>query len=463
MATITLYSLSKRTNSTKRPAAATPKLVLTGEWRAPFSVISPVITIEVSAGNDLITDGYNIAYVSDTGRYYWIEDIVFQSKSIADIHLQEDYLASYKTTIGNSSQFVSRASSLKNGYYTDSMYPISNRVTCEDDDISSELPWSLTGNIEDGYYVVGIINQADTTLGATSYYVMDQAEFQYFRNQLFSSVTYTNMQFTQIEPALYKSLWNPLQYVVSCMWFPMKPPTSIMDSLLLNIGYFEVPFLLPTPPATTPNIWRLGATAEVYTGGSLQTINHPMISEGTYFNAAPFTFRKLILQPYGEIPLDCNRILDTNHTLEFTIWVDFITGDSMIKVYETSNIGGPVVVGGSVGQVGIPIQLAQVQQSPLAIASAGVQAYYNKITSSWESFLIDHNMHISQHSQDTGFLAAMEPKSLTRASEWVQNKVSGLHSQVQNAVQAGGTTMTTLGTNGSLLNSICPAYYDLQF
>ena len=57
--------------------------------------------------------GYNYAYISDFGRYYFINDITYD-KGIWVMTLNVDVLATYKTTIGSTSTYLLRSSYLYN-------------------------------------------------------------------------------------------------------------------------------------------------------------------------------------------------------------------------------------------------------------------------------------------------------------------------------------------------------------
>ena len=65
--TVTLYTFSKRENSTAQPSTGTDFYCV---LKQPTSIINP--TLEISASD--IT-GYNYAYIAAFGRYYFMKDI----------------------------------------------------------------------------------------------------------------------------------------------------------------------------------------------------------------------------------------------------------------------------------------------------------------------------------------------------------------------------------------------------
>ena len=438
--TIRLYSFSKRQNSTAQPVVADLVTTLSGELKADCSVLAPVVIIEVPTGVDLFTDAINYAYIPDLGRRYWINDIVLKADKLAELHLSVDVLGSYKTPIGNSTQYVYRAASLKNGYITDNTYPITNNVVVNTDDITVELPWSMLnpGDIAEGYYVIGVTNGDQDAIGCVSYYVFDQTGFADIRNKLMANVTYTQMTFTQIEEPLYKSLYNPFQYISSVMWFPMKPPTATLQSLYIDFGFFHL-----TPLAS--HVWLLDDSTETYTSGALNTFNHPQLSEGYYYNCEPFTQRRISMQPFGDIDLDCSKMLDVNHVIKLRFWVDFVTGLVTLRVFE--NTTGDVL-GGSAGQLGVPLNIAQMSQGAIALLSGGV-------TGSFRTAANDFLNSIPQGRQPTVGQKVLDFEANT-IGKWMDKTFSA----IGNATVT--PTLLTKGTNGSFLNCVVPPIYETK-
>ena len=438
--TIRLYSFAKRQNSTKQPLLADLVTTLNGELKTDCSVLSPVVIIEVPSGVDLFTDAINYAYIPDLGRRYWVVDIILKADKLAELHLSVDVLGSYKTPIGNSTQYVYRAASLKNGYITDNTYPITNNVVVNTDDISIELPWTMTnpGDITEGYYVIGVINGDANAIGCVSYYVFDQTGFADIRNKLMSNVNYTGMTFSEIEQPLYKSLYNPFQYISSVMWFPMKPPSAVPTSLYIDFGFFHL-----TPLAS--HVWLLDDSTVTYTSGSLNTFNHPQLSEGYYYNCAPFTQRRISMQPFGDIDLDCSKLLDVNHVIKLRFWVDFITGLSTLRVFE--NTTGDVL-GGSAGQLGVPLNISQVTQSAFALAVGGMAG---SINTSADNFL-------------NSIPSGRQPQFGQRVLDFVSNTFDKWADKTISAIGNAALTPTILtkGTNGSLLNCVVPPIYETK-
>lgn len=93
-------NFSKRRNSTKQPTGGTSVTVYLKDG---CSVENPVFRID---GVDLSAN-----YCFWDGNYYFIDDIVLSNNNIYELHCSIDVLATYKTTIGSSTQFIERSAS----------------------------------------------------------------------------------------------------------------------------------------------------------------------------------------------------------------------------------------------------------------------------------------------------------------------------------------------------------------
>lgn len=129
---VTFHMTGKPINSTLRPIFegdydATEMLC---ELYEPFDILAPVIIVDDEHRVDLpghthhaISD-YNYCYISsDIGRYYWITNWE-RRDGLWYAHCAEDYLASFKDDILNTTQYVLRTgrSDLWDNYISDSNY-----------------------------------------------------------------------------------------------------------------------------------------------------------------------------------------------------------------------------------------------------------------------------------------------------------------------------------------------------
>lgn len=92
---------------------------ITGTLRENCSIIDPVIKIEQTVGSNLASCNY--AYISEFGRYYYINNIVCTGK-LFELHMHVDVLMSYKSDIRANTAVISRQQNLYNLYLQDGVF-----------------------------------------------------------------------------------------------------------------------------------------------------------------------------------------------------------------------------------------------------------------------------------------------------------------------------------------------------
>lgn len=343
---IVVYSgFSKRINSTKQPTGGTTKSVVLKE---PTSIIRPTFII---TGFDT---SWN--YIAWGSRYYFVDDIVILTNNQAAYSCSLDVLATYKTIIGNSSEYVVRAASASDGTIVDSLYSTKQLRT-----LQSQSPDGST--INNGFvmpalgtFVFGIQGQADSngsTFGSTTYYCMDIYHATTLMNEIFNI---QNAQYDAndvestagIPEEVYRTIINPQQYIVSCMYLPFEYETvgsTSADHIKLGWYEFSGGCLI-----FDPSFDALPVTSATFT-----LPRHPQSSRGAYVNGEPFTNYVLQFMPFGdiEIPSDLCTGITQIYCEAIT---DVITGNSTLKVYTgTSNTGQLLVT--RTAKVGVDVAI----------------------------------------------------------------------------------------------------------
>lgn len=333
---------SKKPNSTKQPSSGTQ---ITVRLKDNCSVLNPVF---------LLT-GYNLShnYVKWGSRYYYIDDIVIVGNELAEYHCSSDPLATFKTDIGSSSQYVARAAAASNGRVVDNYYPALAQNTHEASTISSPF----VSNVSDGYYVVGIQGKGSGgNGGAVTYYRATAAGLKTLVNYMLNSPATYNV--SEISEELLTCIFNPLQFIVSCMWFPFAVPATSGE---LTVGWWQ---------ATASGVDRL-ATLEWGTNFSISIPKHPKAAtRGQYLNLPPFSRYKLEAGPWGILPLDNFNLMDSN-TLTCDYKVDLVTGSGRLNIQFRDKIAHEAIY---TAQIGVPIQLGQnmFNQGALVDTGAGI-------------------------------------------------------------------------------------------
>lgn len=337
---IECYSgFSKKPNSTKQPSDGTTKEV---RLKDNCSVLNPVF---------LLT-GYDLShnYVRWGSRYYYIDDIVIVGNELAEYHCSSDALATFKADIGASSQYILRSAAAYNGRIVDNYYPAKAQNTHEANIISSPF------DKNNGTFVIGIQgNGAAANGGAVTYYAGSAAAVKALVNYMLSSpATY---DVSEISTQLLTCIFNPMQFIVSCMWFPFSVPTTNGD---VTVGWWQV----------TGSSLRPVASLEWGTNFSVTIPKHPKAaSRGQYLNLPPYSRYRLEAGQWGIIPLDNFNLLDAS-SLDLDYKVDLMTGSGRLNVkYRDKLIYESVYT----AQIGVPIQLGQnvLNQGALAGAAGG--------------------------------------------------------------------------------------------
>lgn len=439
MFTVYLYSFTKNEKSTARPASAG-----TGydcQLKEACSILSPLIVLDL--GMTTSPYNYNYAYIPDFGRYYYIQDWTFEGPLVV-AHMVVDALATYKTEIGNTPLYVLRSSVLSNGYITDDYYP-----TKTDKTVTHVAPTWITnpfvGSLTSGYYVVGVINNDSGAVGAVSYYVFTNTQLRSLCAALMAQTTWLGT-ITDVTEDFLKALYNPFEYIVSCMWFPLAPPlgSAVSD---LPYGWYTL---------TGVSCRRLGNSATSFFNLDFTLPSHPQISRGTYLNTAPFRRLTLHLPFIGDMPIDTTNFVNVS-TLGIYGTVDFLTGDTVVQLCRgtSASFSASNRVALYTGNVGIQIQLAQVAVDRLAQTETVVGATANLVR--------DVGGMLSSAGSGVGnILGALQKgniggligSGISAAGSGISNAgtlVGDLTHGIADSVRASLPQMFTRGANGSIV------------
>lgn len=417
--TVTLYSFTKRENSTKRPTSGGTdySCVLIDET----SLMNPVFKLEI--GSNPI--GKNYCYVSDFNRYYFITDIT-SSQNFWYISCKCDVLASFKTEIGSQSHYVLRSASDYDGYIVDSVYPAKADEHVAKYIATNPLYW---GSSNAHSYVLAIIGYSPTSgkqIGSVTYYHMDETALNNFCYFLMHNVAdWSDIATAEYDPAVQAALLNPIQYIVSCKAFPVAPPDSLSISKIY-FGYYE--YGINSGKAKV-----IGVNEYVNESTVFSSIpHHPeAATRGKYLNGAPYSEYILRCGPWGDIPLDPAIMLDrTGEGLTCSIRYDLIQGVGRLAVYPTSYPN--MILFNGATNIAADINLSQVLKNPLDGA-------------------------VARNNAGLGF-AGGALELLSGKVQGFTNAVSSLFKGVEDATRLKYPSVSGSGTTGSFLSFIDSDY-----
>lgn len=370
---------SKKKNSTLQPQSSQASLTLTGSMKQNCSVMNPTIQIKRIA-NDECPSVYTYAYIDDFDRYYFVTDWSW-NPPFWECTMSVDVLASHKTDIGNLYAYVLRAdASVHNEYITDMSYPATNEFSLQQYEIQSVF----TSSPVTGIYVVGIISGASgsNSVGAISYYAMTSTEFGLLKQALLTNDNLSTMEMieddawamTDMSEEIFKTMYNPFQYIASCMWFPFGldaiPSGQKVAVSTIPIGWWDYSL----------SGYKIQAQTLEFGEGPGPIYAHPQaLTHGAYMNYAPFT-RCTLFTRFGTVPLDLSYFGEASDSISISYFVDLITGQCRARV-ETYQASGSPRVYHPVAErnflLGVPIQLAQIGVDYLGTAVTAISASAN--------------------------------------------------------------------------------------
>ena len=377
---LNLYKqFAKKENSTKQPTNQTLTLGIQGILKEPCSIMTPVVKIE-RLTSDAMPFDYTYAKWVEAGRFYFIEDWVWQD-GLWEVHMKEDVLATFKTQIGAETEYVLRTDSTTNfnGEITDTTYPATTDVITN----SYSIPNIFTSDLTVGCYIVGIISGGSSqAVGAISYYAMTSTEFGALKDKLFSDDNLEIMGIIDsggqtivqdLSQEVLKTLYNPYQYIASCIWFPFGKNAIINKTSVssIKIGW-----------------WDYSLTGDLLYAQTLELGNeqfaitaHPQASRGSYLNYAPYT-KRTIIGRFGSVAVD-NLCFTVGEKINISYVIDLITGHCYTRIAvrnESGSTPSEKLIAERNFLIGVPIQIAQVGTDYLGTVATAVSATADTIS-----------------------------------------------------------------------------------
>ena len=360
---IKFFTFSKRPNSTKTPVNGSA--VFSASWvaRGAVDILNPVIYL--AAAQPPIT--YNYAYVPDFGRYYFVKSWELVN-DLWYAYMTCDVLASWKSPIGNSTLYITRAAdtTITNGRISDAAYPTEATPQVSHTDVTE--PWENAGS-----YVIGVSCSPPLgvdfglQVGGTSYFVATPAAMTKLAKTLLSDSWTREAISGDIDLSTFKAIYNPLRYIQSLMYYPYTVTNNNFGGAFY-CGWYKI--------MDDAENRFMGVASKVRT--FTQTValpKHPQAAtRGAYLNATPYTEYSLYIPPFGTVTLDATRCAGSA-SVYMVMTVDQITGIAEMCIYTDSSETS--LLSCVHGQVGIPVQLNQISLDHAAEALNNRMMFYN--------------------------------------------------------------------------------------
>lgn len=369
------FSHIKKLNSTKRPDISD---LSQSVWyddvvlKENCSYMNPVFLLHKTPNYDPNDENHywNYLYVPRWYRFYYIDDVVY-NEGFLELHCKEDVLATWKTSIGGTTLYILRASEASDGNIADTYYPTKTNASYSYTTGTSPFIHRNNTeniNISDGTFILGIISKYGT-YGSVRYCAMGQSGLTTLCSALLDdSLIEADISLDDASLVLQKSLMNPLQYIVSCIWTPtMYASIGGTEQHSLTVWDWEI-------SVTNKNLG--GELPYIQNQATIALNKHPQAStRGAYLNTAPYTNLWLQFPPFGMFELDTTLYRDVSEVRCY-ILTDNITGQGILRVNN-----GTVDTNRIEAQIGVPIQLSQVVKDYLTGAQNAVNTIGSVIQS----------------------------------------------------------------------------------
>lgn len=336
---VDFYTFSKPKNDVVQPASTgTTMNVLLKE---PCSVLNPSIYLKT----DSSPVAYNYCYIQDFGRYYFITDWE-SDHNLWWAHCTVDPLASWKTQILGTTQYVLRSSSEFNEYIYDTKIPMSKDTSATKSDIyySGLNPYLGNGVT----YVLQISNDTVQKINGVQYLACGQTAMTTIVNEILNNNNAWGWGSTEaafgLTDAVARSIVNPLQYIGKCYMLPFAPSDIGSNFKVTYTDPIKVGFW---PLASVSDVYALANSAPgapIFTrSGTTKLHAHPHAeSHGKWLNGYPFTKHYIYAGPFGRLPIDNDLILNDydalgDCTVDINLSVDFL-GMARLVVSKSSKI-----------------------------------------------------------------------------------------------------------------------------
>lgn len=420
---IRLYAFGKKPNSTKIPDAQTVENeTFECLFKEPFNLLNPVILLKHDNPAK-----YNYAYIGKFGRYYFINNWEYD-KGIWYGYLNVDVLASWKAEIGESSQYVLRSASNYDETIIDTLYPCFSGEALITKTVNN--PWAKT--FDAGYVVIGIANSDTANSGFVNYYVFDNEGVNKLKSFLLGDSGWFTLDIDEISANLQKELFNPLQYISSCLWFPVEPPMSAGGDIdKIKFGWWE----LSNQKAGT--LFNSGLTQ---IDSVFDVPQHPQAETRGSFLQRTSDYSEFILlyPPFGEIAIPAELL--TNTTKLYTrVIIDFITGSAELLVSPFESFKNIII--DTFTQLAVPLQISQINNQPFSAAANLVGGLFNVGVGGY-------GMQFGNKITKTGF---------------IQNLGNSFLDSAVGTTKSLSPNISTTGANGSLSRLLFDAQLKARF
>lgn len=299
------------------------------------------------------------------GAYYWIDDIVSETKGLSWINAHLDPLATYKDSITHTKALVRFGSASDKSFEMDDprFYPDLNWTLMRKD---INLDSGLDVYDGAGSAIITAVAANDIAHNGVNKYIISYTEaMQYF--DAFGSTIKTDMDgASDVKEAIQNAIigatggGNWSDNIKSMIWVPFDPNT-----IATNVGATYITEMgIGGYRVSGPTLgWSQKPIGVKHFSGSLE-LDWPTLADTEKFLRGPKYCSMALVHPCGIVPIDTTTLIDQS-TIYYSAAIDFLSGDYYVCIKESSsdsadvyamaqgntsvNVMGMIAGGGTVG------------------------------------------------------------------------------------------------------------------
>ena len=314
MSSVTIGMTSKGINSTSRVISG--GVSLDCRLKEPCGLHDPVFIVK---GLSKSYNNYN--FCTWRGRYYWVNEIVFLTNDIQEVHCSLDPLATYKGAIDDTYAYVQYGDAANWNHYIDDVRisPELEAPEWEDTQVFDACDkWSQTG--------VVVMRYMDCSTDAGVKVIsMTPSAFAGMLEDLTKSIT-PSMTVAELT-SMFGGQGSWRDCILSARWMPINIATS--GSSTIHLGGI---------PCTVKHYDYSNDIVPIYAYSKLISLDWSAFNDWPFAKTSRWTSLQIYTPiGYAEIPIDYLR---NQSSLYYRFAINCATGETAIKISDENNGDG---------------------------------------------------------------------------------------------------------------------------
>ena len=305
----------KKTTPTTINTPATPISLNKGNNTLSTSGKNMTITYDVLSPSGDLPFNYTYAYIPKFDKYYFMSMPIILTDGQIQYDLEEDYLASHKTEVGNTVAHIAYSSTGWDAYIVDNRLPVKTTVT-------TTHVSKLSGLDATGCYILSLItDKANGKTGAIGHYLMDESNLKNLVANLYD---------ISIASVVAEAFYSPMDMIANCIWIPV----SYADASALCSASELI--TLNTSPISTAGrpVYGCQVTVPIRIYSSVPI---PIPNRSSDFrDSQPYTTASLYLPGIGLTDININDFSGSANVNVYTK-VDITNGDIIYWIFNDNN------------------------------------------------------------------------------------------------------------------------------